>query len=141
MHPTLLPMLKLSCATLFALCTGAALASPDCGMRAAQLLATGKTAELAQLFAQPNASTREQLDSLVQATGPLTALVPAPRALDGKTQRVSVTAPKLPAGYTFEGVWVDARAAKLGPVRLQASVQPGGGCTLLGLHVDAPTAR
>lgn len=129
---------QIAVAAGLALCGGAALAAPSCGMQATQLLADGKITELAERFEGHGPETRNQLADLARAAGTLSRLAPSAKPLQGKHQRTSVLAPGLPAKYTFNGEWISAQSARLGRVQIQASIKQGSACRLLALHLDIP---
>jgi hypothetical protein len=145
-----LPILFLSCWSLSALCApspapaaqrakasaSAAVVDGACGMRAVQLLAADRSADLAALFGTQADALQAPLHQLRTQVGALTRFegVAGPRFK--QHLRRSVQAPHLPASYAYTGQWINADAALLGPVQFHVALSPAHTCQLLGLHVD-----
>lgn len=123
---------------LLASFSAASLASESCAVRATQLLAEGKNAELSAWFKSPAPDTLARLQKAAAELGSLGRIEPASSQRPGRFTRRSVVSENLPFSYPFEGSWADAVSSKLGSVQIQASVEPGSACRLLALHIDIP---
>jgi hypothetical protein len=108
-----------------------AAAQESCAIRAARLLSTGETAQLAALFKSP-VHVAADLKALSTRAGALSALVQVQQPRFTQHQRLSAGR----ANGAYAGSWVNAESALLGPVQLHLAQPPSGACELLALHLD-----
>lgn len=110
-------------------------AEETCGLKVAQLLATGQTEALAALFNQPS-DAAPALQHLAAQVGTLSALqeVTGPRFKTHRRLSV-VPGPTAPSG-PYTGHWVNGTSATQGEVQLHIATQAEAGCRVLALHVD-----
>jgi hypothetical protein len=111
-------------------------AEEPCGLRVAQLLASGQTDALAAMFNQP-AEVAPMLSALVAQVGPLSALQPvaAPRFKDHR--RLSVVPSAVQPSGPYTGHWVNGTSAQWGEVQVHIATQPAAACRVLAIHVDS----
>lgn len=115
--------------------SSAAVAEESCGMHAVNLLAGGKTQELAALFANPSDVT-EPLQRLVASVGKVTDIEQTSTARFAQFKRISIQSKDLPPSYQYQGEWVNVRSEKLGALQFQVARAPESTCRLLALHMD-----
>jgi hypothetical protein len=110
-------------------------ANESCGLQAARLLAAGKTAELATLFAQPS-ELAAPLQRALENLGQLSELQEVASARFAQHQRVSIGASDLPASYHYHGYWINAVSSSAGPLQFHIASVAEASCKLLALHID-----
>lgn len=116
--------------------SSAAHAQDSCGLRAAQLLSAGDTAELAALFKASNSGTRAQVADLAARAGKLTELSEAGGPRFSQHVRYSALSPDLPTSFGFKSFRVNAVSPHLGLVQLHVAVEPSAECTILAIHLE-----
>ena len=100
-----------------------AAAQEPCGLRAAQLLASGQTSELAALFKKPSIDTTTQLTQIAAKTGALTQITAANGPLFSDAVQHSALSADLPANFGFKSLRVNAVSSYLGSVQLHVAVE------------------
>ncbi|TXT34552.1 MAG: hypothetical protein FD135_5267 [Comamonadaceae bacterium] len=112
-----------------------AIAKESCGIHAAGLLASGKTKELAALFANPS-EVAEPLQRLAASLGKVTGIQEATTARFAQHKRISIQSKDLPASYAYQGYWINADSESIGPLQFHIANTPDSDCRLSALHVD-----
>lgn len=111
------------------------LASDSCGLHAVGLLSSGKTKELAAMFAQPT-EVLEQLESMTASLGKISDIQETPKPRFATHKRISVKSKDLPTEYKYEGYWINAQSEIVGALQFQVGRASGSNCKLLVLHLD-----
>ena len=111
------------------------LAADSCGFRAAGLLSSAKTQELAALFADP-AEVVKPLQRMADYLGKISDVQETSKPRFAKHKRVSIESKELPVDYKYDGYWINALSDKVGPVQFHFGRVPGSTCKLLAMHVD-----
>lgn len=119
---------------LIAAASGAA-AEESCGMRAASLLAGGKTKELAALFANQS-EVVEPLQRMAESLGKVTNVQEVSTARFTQHKRVSIQSKDLPPSYKYQGYWINASSETLGALQFHIAHALESDCRLLALHMD-----
>ena len=115
--------------------SSAAVAEESCGMHAVNLLAGGKTQELAAMFATPS-DVAEPLQHLAESLGKVTDIEETSAARFAQFKRISIQSKDLPSAYKYLGYWVNARSETLGALQFHIARAPESTCSLLALHMD-----
>lgn len=111
------------------------LAGDSCGLRAASLLSSAKTQELAALFAD-SAEVVKPLQRMADYLGKISDVQETSKARFAKHKRLSIQSNELPVDYKYDGYWINALSDKVGPVQFHFGREPGSTCNLLAMHVD-----
>lgn len=112
-----------------------AIANESCGIHAAGLLASGKTKELAALFANPS-ELAEPLQRMAESLGKVTGIKEETKARFAQHKRISIQSKDLPASYAYQGYWINADSDAVGPLQFHIASSPDSDCKLLALHMD-----
>lgn len=115
--------------------SSAVAAEESCGMRAVNLLAGGKTEELAILFAN-RSELLEPLQRMAESLGKITNLQEESKPLSVQYKRMSIRSKDLPPAYKYTGYWISARSETLGVLQFHIEEVPQSSCRLLSLNLD-----
>ena len=110
------------------------MAEESCGMHAVRLLASGKTQELAALFANPSELV-EPLQRMADRLGSVTNLQEVPTARFAQHQRISIQSKDFHP-FNYQGYWINANSAALGALQFHIARAPESACRLLALQLD-----
>lgn len=126
---------KVYCFILLIAATTSGAAEDSCGLRAVNLLASGKAKEVAAMFAK-EADVLVQLRGMSETLGKVTDIreVSGPRFTQHK--RLSIQSKELPHVFAYDGHWINARSDTLGTVQFHVAEAPGGSCQLYAIHMD-----
>lgn len=111
------------------------LASDSCGLHAVGLLSSGKTQELAELFANPS-EVVAPLQSMVAYLGKISDIQETSKPRFAKHKRTSIQVEDLPARHPYGGSWINALSEKVGVVQFHVGSAAGSTCKLLSVHLD-----
>ena len=126
-------------AVFIAILSVPAFAEDSCGMRSAQLFASGDIQGLAALFA-PTSMSADTLKHMREEVGSLDKLAPASGGRFAKHQRISFAPGFSSASVIYTGYWINAESQRHGPIQIHVASKDKDKCELLAFQIDWSSA-